>query len=88
MWNSKFMIGNGDRTTDETAKPVYRNYLNECGIVMTQEEFNRIIKVLKFKIYYETEVLKNIVFTPKDVIKQTTSNYYFLHLDVKVLRTH
>ena len=84
MWNSSFMLGNGDRTTDETAKAVFRNYLSDCGIVIDQETFNKITK--KFKIYYETETLKNIVFTPKHTLKQSTSNYYFLHLDIKVLR--
>ena len=84
MWNDSFMIGNGERVTDETSKPVYRNYLADCEIVMTQELFDEVTK--KFKIYYETETLKNIVFTPKDVLKQTTSNYYFLHLDVKIPR--
>lgn len=84
MWNDGFMIGNGERVTDETSKPIYRNYLTDCGIEMTEELFNEITK--KFKIFYETELLKNIVFTPKDVLKQTTSNYYFLHLDVKIPR--
>lgn len=86
MWDSKFMIGDGERVTDETSKPVYRDYESECGIIMTQELFDEISQI--FKIYYETETLKNIIFTPKTVLKQTSSNYYFLHLDVKILRNH
>lgn len=85
MWDSKFMIGDGERVTDETSKPIYRDYESECGIIMTQELFDEISQI--FKIYYETETLKNIIFTPKTVLKQTSSNYYFLHLDVKILRS-
>lgn len=86
MWNDAFMIGNGERVTEETSKPVYRNYLLDCGIVMTKELFEEITK--RFKIYYETTLLKNIQFVPKKVLTQTTSKYYFLHLDVKIPRTH
>ena len=84
MWNNGFMIGDGERTTEDAAKPVYRDYEIDCGIVMTQALFDEISA--KFKIYYETESLKNIIFTPKTVLKQTSSNYYFLHLDVKIPR--
>ena len=78
------MIGNGERTTEDTAKPIYRDYESDCGIVMTQTLFDEISE--RFKIYYETETLKNIIFTPKNVLQQTSSNYYFLHLDIKILR--
>lgn len=86
MWNDAFMIGNGEKVTEETSKPVYRNYFSDCGIVMTEELFEEITR--KFKIYYETTLLKNIQFIPKKVLNQTTSNYYFLHLDVKIPRSH
>lgn len=85
VWDEGYMIGNGERVTDETSKPVYRNYA-ECGIIMDQAMFDQITE--HFKVYYETEVLKNIVFTPRNVLKQTSSNYYFLHLDIKIPRNN
>lgn len=84
MWDSGFRIGDGEKTTDETATPVYRDYYNDCEIVMTKELFDKITR--KFNIYFSTTILKNIVFTPKTTPPQTTTSYYFLHLDIKFPR--
>ena len=84
MWNDSFRIGNGKEVAEESAPAVYRNYKEDCDIDMTPELFEQISR--KLKIYFQTETLKNIVFKPKDVMEQTTSNYYFCHLDVKFPR--
>ena len=86
MWNDSFRIGDGEKISEEDAKPVYREYESECDIILTRELFNEIIPL--FKIFYETNLLRNIVFTPKTVLEQTTSQYYFCHLDVKFIRNH
>lgn len=82
-WYEQFAIGDGEYTTDEDAPSLYRSY-SECGITMTQEKFDEIAK--KYAIYVSTTGLKDIVYTPKTVIKQTTSDYYFTHLQVKFQR--
>jgi len=79
-WNDKYQIGDGERTTDSSAPYVYRSYA-DCGIEMTQEIFNQIAQ--RFKIYFATSELKDIVFTPKKTPIQTTSDYYFSHLQIK-----
>lgn len=80
VWNEKYQIGNGEKTTEEDAPFVYRKY-RDCGIEIDERTFNEIAQI--FKIYYATNELKDIKFTPKDVLKQTISNYYFMHLQVK-----
>lgn len=70
--------------TLETAPAVYRSY-PECGIDITEELFNEI--ALRFKIYFATTDLKDIVFTPKTVLPQGMSDYYFAHLQVKFPRS-
>ena len=84
MWDAGFRIGDGEKTTDETATPVYRDYYTDCDIEMTAELFRQISR--KFNIYFSTTILRNIQFTPKTQIPQTSSNYYFLHLDIKFPR--
>lgn len=84
MWDDRFRISDGEKTTDETATPIYRDYYGDCEIVMTPELFREISR--KFNIYFSTTVLKNIQFTPKTAPIQTSSNYYFLHLDLKFPR--
>lgn len=82
VWDERYRIGDGEQTTDSAAQPVYRSY-PECGIVIDSEEaFNQIAQ--RFKIYIATTALKDIVFTPKNIIKQGTSDYYFAHLQVKI----
>lgn len=51
---------------------------------MTEELFNQI--VLRYKIYFATTDLKDIIFTPKTVLPQGMSDYYFTHLQVKFPR--
>ena len=51
IWDERYRIGDGEKTTDETAPAVYRSY-PECGITMTEELFNQI--ALRFKIYFAT----------------------------------
>lgn len=51
---------------------------------MTEEVFNQI--ALRYKIYFATTDLKDIVFTPKTVLPQGMSDYYFAHLQVKFPR--
>ena len=84
MWNTSFCIGNGETVDEDNSTPVYREYYNDCEITMTRELFNELIQ--QYKIYYETNLLKNIVFTPKEVLDQSTSDYYFCQLDVKFPR--
>ena len=83
FWDERYRIGDGERTTDETAPAVYRSY-PECGITMTEELFNQI--TLRYKIYFATTDLKDIIFTPKTVLPQGMSDYYFTHLQVKFPR--
>ena len=51
---------------------------------MTEELLNQI--ALRYKIYFATTDLKDIVFTPKTVLPQGMSDYYFCHLQVKFPR--
>lgn len=81
-WNDRFQIGDGERTTDEAAPAVYRSYDEDCGIVMSKAVFDNIAQ--RFKIYFATTDLKDIVFTPTDILPQTSSDYYFTHLTVKI----
>ena len=83
IWDERYRIGDGERTTDETAPNVYRSY-KDCGITMDKETFDRI--ALRFKIYFATTDLKDIVFTPKNILPQKMSDYYFAHLQVKIPR--
>lgn len=39
IWDERYRIGDGEKTTDETAPAVYRSY-PECGITITEELFN------------------------------------------------
>lgn len=84
-WNEFFPIGDGSPTTEEDAPPVYRSY-EECGIGMTQQLFNELSQL--YKIYVATTALKDITFTPRDVMQQHTSDYYFTHFQVKFPRYH
>ena len=83
-WNDRYRIGDGEKTTEEEAPAVYRSY-DECGIVIDERTFGELSQI--FKMYYATNQLKDIKFTPKDVIPQTISNYYFAHLQVKFPRS-
>lgn len=83
-WDKQYRIGDGERTTEDTAPAVYRGYA-DCGITMTEEVFNQI--ALQYKIYFATTDLKDIVFTPKTVLPQGMSDYYFTHLQVKFPRS-
>ena len=69
--------------TLETAPAVYRSY-PECGIAIDEETFNQI--ALRYKIYFATTDLKDIIISPKTVLPQGMSNYYFTHLQVKFPR--
>ena len=69
--------------TLETAPDVYRSY-PECGIDIDEETFNQI--ALRYKINFATTDLKDIVFTPKTILSQGMSDYYFCHLQVKFPR--
>lgn len=69
--------------TLETAPAVYRNY-PECGIDIDEQTFNQI--ALRYKIYFATTDLKDIIFSPKTVLPQGMSDYYFCHLQVKFPR--
>ena len=51
---------------------------------MTEELFNQI--ALRYKIYFAITDLKDIIFTPKTVLPQGMSDYYFTHLQVKFPR--
>lgn len=51
---------------------------------MTEEVFNQI--ALRFRIYFATTDLKDIVFKSKTVLPQGMSDYYFTHLQVKFPR--
>lgn len=82
-WDERFRIGDGERTTPEMAPAVYRSY-PECGIQLDEQTFNQI--ALRYKIYFATTDLKDIVFTPKTVLPQGMSDYYFTHLRVKFPR--
>ena len=84
MWNDKFMIGDGTLVTEDTSYPIYRSYQDDCGITVTREVFDRDIQTVK--IFQESKDLSDIVFTPKNVLKQTTTGYYFAHLDIKIPR--
>ena len=83
IWEERYRIGNGEKTTDETAPAEYRSY-PECGIVMSEDIFNQI--ALRYKIYFATTDLKDIIFSPKNVMPQGMSDYYFTHLQVKFPR--
>lgn len=84
IWNEKYAISNGEQTTDSTARPIYRSF-PECGINTGIEEiYNEIAQ--DWKIYFETTDLKDIVFTPKTVLQQSTSKYHFMHLTVRFPR--
>ena len=83
IWDEHFNIGDGVKTTDEDAMPVYRGY-DECGITMTRDLFREIVE--HYNIYEETTLLKDIQFTPRVSPVQTTTKYYFLRLDVKFPR--
>lgn len=83
-WDEQFRIGTGDITTEEAAPNIYRSYEDDCGIVMNQELFTQISR--QFSIYAQRNALKSIQFTPRDVIRQGTSDYYFCHLQVKFPR--
>ena len=82
-WDKQYRIGDGERTTEDTAPAVYRSY-SDCGIAMTEELFNQI--ALRYKIYFATTDLKDIVLTPKTVLAQGMSDYDFTHLQVKFPR--
>lgn len=86
MWYEQFPIGDGNRTTDEDAPPVYRGYRTQCEIDVTEEVFNEIKNVKGFAIFQTSKMLKDIQFTPEVTPKQATSKYYFLKLDVKIPR--
>lgn len=79
-----FRIGDGEKVSAESVKPVYRNYKDDLDIEMTPELFEELSQ--NHLIYYSTNQLANIVFTPKNVMKQDTTQYYFCHLDVKIPR--
>lgn len=53
---------------------------------MTEELLNQI--ALRYKIYFATTDLKDIIFTPKTVLPQGMSDYYFTHLRVKFPRKY
>lgn len=81
IWDEHYQIGDGERTTDSKAEPVYRSY-PECGIeIDSANMFNEIAQ--KFKIYFATSELKDICIKPKTVLTQGTSDYYFSKLRVK-----
>ena len=86
MWNDRFRIGDGEKIDIDSAEPVYRSYLKDCGIELDEETWEE--QKAKFQIYYPTRLLSDIVFTPKEQPKQATSDYYFCTLDVKFPRTH
>ncbi len=83
-WNSKWTIGNGEKTTQEAASPVYRDYDVDCEMPLNKELFDEIKQ--RFNIYFATQLLKNIQFKPRDQVTQHTINYYFGRLDVKFPR--
>lgn len=84
IWDEKFPIGNGERVDEDDSVAVYRSY-PECGIeISTKEQFDNI--AAKYNMFIQTELLKNLVFTPKVAPKQALSNYYFLKLDFKIPR--
>lgn len=85
VWDDDYTIGDGLRTTDEDAVTVYRNYA-ECGIIMDKEKFDEINQ--HFVIYEESSSLGDIIITPETVPRQTTSDYYFMKLQVKIPRSH
>ena len=83
-WDEQFVIGDGRMHTDEDAPNVYRNYGTECDIEITEQSFDEISQV--FNIYSQKSSLRNIMFTPRDVKRQGTTDYYFCHLQVKFPR--
>lgn len=83
-WDEQFVIGNGQPTTDEEAPNVYRSYENECDMIIDEELFDEISQM--YNIYAQRSSLKNIMFTPRDVKRQGTTDYYFCHLQVKFPR--
>ena len=86
MWYDRFRIGDGNRTTEDDALPVYRGYTTECEYPLNEERFNQIKNVLHATIFETSQELKDIVFTPEVTPKQATSKYYFLKLDIKIPR--
>lgn len=86
MWYDKYQIGNGTPVSEDASYPIYRSYTDECEIVITREVYDDITQVKKYKIFQESKDLSDIEFTPKNVLPQTTTTYYFAHLDVKIPR--
>ena len=84
LWNERFRIGDGEPVDEEFAKPVYRSYADDCGIELTRETFKEQAKV--WSIYYPSNELPPIIFTPKEQPEQTSSIWKFLMLDVKIPR--
>ena len=85
-WNEQFALSDGELSTEEAIQPVYRNYKEDCEIFIDYDIYQELSQ--KYTLYSEESQLKDIVFTPKDVQKQTTSNIYFAKLEVKFPRTH
>lgn len=85
MWYEQFPIGDGNRTTEDEAPPVYRGYRSQCEIDLTEELFNEI-KAQGYAIFQTSKMLKDIQFTPEVTPKQATSKYYFLKFEAKIPR--
>lgn len=84
-WNKYFHIGNGEAVVIDDAPNVYRGYIQDCDYSeFTEEEFDEQIK--EYTIYEETNLLSDVVFTPKTVIKQDLTDYYFCRFEMKIPR--
>ena len=84
IWDEKFPIGNCERVDEDDSIPVYRSY-PECGITIeTKTEFDEIAE--KYNMFIQSQLLKNLEFTPNVAPKQALSSYYFLRLDFKIPR--
>lgn len=84
MWNDRFRIGNGQKVSESAAYPVYRSYLKDCGMELDKDEWTR--QASEWSIYYPSNSLSPVKFTPKAQPAQTSTNWYFLMLDLKIPR--
>ena len=83
-WNDRYRIGNGEKYILSDDPVVYRGYSKDCDITMTEERFEEDSE--DYTIYFATNLLSDISFTPETYTKQDMSDYYFTTLDVRLPR--
>lgn len=85
MKRASYMMGNGEIYDDSVAPNLMFLY-EDLGTKITSENFDDIKQTSD--ITYQTKALSDVVFEIKEssIINQSTSEYYFAHLEFEIPR--